>query len=224
MPTTLGLVSLGCAASAAVQLIRWGTHRTDSLGRPRSLPVLSVSLLTVVGLAAMVPAARHRIEERRLSRVATVLVGHPVEVHCQTTTGAFVDAGAELGFVRYDEAGVPEPSTLIKRDPCRALGAYLGSDKATPTEEQVVAVHVLTHEAMHMRGETNEAVTECEALQRDARTAVLLGASTQQARRLARTYWLTVYPRMPDDYRTPDCVAAGPLDEGLDTAPWAAGG
>ena len=68
-----------------------------------------------------------------------------------------------------------------------------------------------------MPGETSEAVTECEALQRDQLTATLLGAGQAQARRLARSYWLLVYPQMPDDYRTGDCAPGGRLDEGLDS-------
>jgi hypothetical protein len=85
----------------------------------------------------------------------------------------------------------------------------------------VVAVHVLTHESMHMRGLTNEAAAECAALQRDETTAQLLGATAAEARSLARDYWLTVYPDMPSDYRDGGCVPGGPADERLDTAPWA---
>ncbi|MGB8651524.1 MAG: hypothetical protein WCD35_12785, partial [Mycobacteriales bacterium] len=90
-----------------------------------------------------------------------------------------------------------------------------------PTMDEAVAVHVLTHESMHMRGQTNEALAECEAVQRDEITAHELGASVEQARRLARVYWLLVYPRMPEDYFSRDCRPGGPLDEGLASAPWA---
>ncbi len=81
-------------------------------------------------------------------------------------------------------------------------------------------MHVLTHEAMHMAGETAEAVAECRAVQRDARTAELLGATSQQARRLAAAYAGSVLPEMPDDYRSPDCIPGGALDERLTTSPW----
>jgi hypothetical protein len=86
--------------------------------------------------------------------------------------------------------------------------------------DEVIAVHVLTHEAMHMRGETNEATAECEAVQRDRTTAALLGATPRQADELARTYWLTVYPDMPADYSSAECRPGGALDEGLTTAAW----
>jgi hypothetical protein len=223
MVSTLGLVSAGCAVGAAVVAARWGLRRQDALGRPRGFPVWSVSALVVLALGAAVPGVQRRVEEHRLARVARELVGHDVTVHCQTTTGAMVDAGDELGFVPYDANGVPEPTTTLKRDPCRALNAYVKAGRAHPSLEQVIAVHVLTHEAMHLRGETNEAVAECEALQRDSTTAALLGASAAQATALARRYWASVYPDLPDDYRTGDCVPGGRLDEHLAGAPWGTG-
>ena len=61
-------------------------------------------------------------------------------------------------------------------------------------------------------------------MQRDARTAQLLGADPEQALRLARLYWTTVYPRMADDYRSADCRPGGSLDEGLPAAPWSPAG
>lgn len=215
----LGMVTSGCVVGAAAVAGSWTGRRRDSLGRPRSFPVWSVSLLAVIGLAAAVPGVRRHQEERRLARVASVLAGTPVAVHCQSFTGALSDLGAELGFVKYGADGVPEHATLIKRDQCNDLRHYLGH-RESPRRDDVIAVHVLTHESMHMRGETNEAVAECEAVQRDQQTASLLGATEAQARALAVTYWRTVYPFMPDDYRTTDCAPGHQLDEGLATAPW----
>ncbi|MGB8652028.1 MAG: hypothetical protein WCD35_15350, partial [Mycobacteriales bacterium] len=171
MASGLSFVSAACALGAVAVLGHWSTRRRDALGRPRDLPVWSVSLLVLVAVAAAVPGARSRLEERRLARVGSVLAGVPVKVHCQSGTAAFVDAGAELGYVRFDADGVPEHQTLIKRDQCRQLQRYLSGGKQHPTMDEAVAVHVLTHESMHMRGQTNEALAECEAVQRDEITA-----------------------------------------------------
>ncbi len=211
---------MGSLAGAAAVLGRWSVRRQDSLGRPRALPVWSVSVLVLVSVAAAVPGAQRRIEERRLERIAAALVGHHVTVTCQSGAAAFVDAGSELGWVPFDASGRPLPRTLIKRAQCHDIEAYRHGDHEHPSQQQVVAVHVLTHEAMHMRGQPVEAVAECEAVQRDAFTAKELGATEAQARRLARLYWLTVYPRMPDDYRSADCRPDGALDEHLTTAAW----
>jgi hypothetical protein len=141
-------------------------------------------------------------------------------VHCQSGGAALVDMGSELGYVKWGPDGTPEHSTLIKREQCQDLARYLSSGKRRPSESEVVAVHVLTHESMHMKGLKNEAEAECAAVQRDAETARLLGASPADAAHLARYYWLVVYPRMPDDYRTGECAPGARLDESLPDAPW----
>ena len=81
-------------------------------------------------------------------------------------------------------------------------------------------MHILSHEARHMAGTTVEARAECEAMQRDAWTARLLGATPEQGHRLARAYWRDVYPSLNATYSSPSCVPGGELDERLELAPW----
>jgi len=218
--SVLGMVSAASLGGGVVLAARWSGRRTDELGRPRDFPVWSVSLLAVLAVVAAIPGVRRHSEEQRLSSVASALVGHAVRVHCQSFGQALADVGAELGYVKWGDDGRPERQTLIKRDPCAALRHYYGGDEHSPSTQEVVAVHVLTHESMHMRGELDEAIAECEAVQRDEQTAQLLGATPREARLLARLYWGTVYPDMPDDYRTSECAPGGRLDEGLASAPW----
>ena len=217
------LLWLAVAALAGAVLLagRWTLRPRDGLGRALPFPLLSVTVLALLGAGLLVPVVRHHRLEQRLDAAATALVGQPVVVHCQTAGQELVDAGAELGYVRYGTDGVPERATLIKRAPCAALRSYLSSAKADPTQDEVIAVHVLSHEARHMAGVTAEAVAECQAVQRDALAARLLGATADQATLLARRYWRLDYPRMSDDYRSPDCRPGGPLDERLPDAPWA---
>ena len=219
MTSVLGVVSVGCAVTSFGLLVNWASHRRDSLGRERDLPVLSVTALVLIAVVAAVPGARRQVEERRLARVASVLAGKHVSVHCQDGAAAFVDAGSELGYVAFDQNGVPEPKTLIKREQCQLLNSYL-KHRGDPSYDEVVAVHVLTHESMHMRGETTESTAECQAVQRDVVTAHELGATPEQALALAHEYWTQVYPRMPDGYFTRSCGPGEDLDEKLDTAPW----
>ncbi len=206
--------------AAVVAATRWWLRRVDALGRSRPFPVFSVALLVVMGAGMLVPGVRHHQLEDRLAAVASNLAGHPVVVNCQTAGQEWVDAGAELGYERYGRDGVPERETLIKHAQCKDLSRYLRSHGDHPDHGQVLAVHVLTHEAMHMSGATDEARAECLAVQRDAKTARLLGASPQEAAAMARRYWRTYYPRMPDGYVTPECRAGGQLDLASPDAPW----
>ena len=213
----LGLAAL---AGAAIVGVRWMLARTDALGRQRAFPWLGVAGLTIVGVAALTPWFLRVRLEGRLSAAATEIVGHPVEVHCQSFGEAFVDAGAEFGYVVFTSDGRPEPRTLIKRQQCADLRSYLASGLEAPSRDQVVALHTLTHEAVHMSGIANEAETECLAVQLDARMAALLGAPPDAARAAAREYWTTIYPRMPGGYRSAECGPGGELDRGGEDAPW----
>ena len=65
---------------------------------------LAVGLL-VVGAAAAVPGILRASQERRLGGAASVLAGARVAVRCQTVGGACVDAGPELGYVRWRADG-----------------------------------------------------------------------------------------------------------------------
>lgn len=201
------LAWLGGAAlvAAVVFAVRWLLDRYDSLGRVKPFPYVAVIGLAAVAVAALTPFfVRVRLESR-LEEAASAITGAPVAVHCQAFGEAFVDAGQELGYVKFGPDGVPERATLIKRQQCSDLRDYVGGDHADFSHEQAVAVHTLTHEAMHMSGLTDEAETECAAVQRNAEMARLLGAEPADAQRLAVYYWDNVYPRMPDDYRTADC-------------------
>lgn len=218
------LVAAGLALVAAAWIgVRGWRNRYDALGRRRRLPVVSVAVLVAAALALTVPTfLRHRLEGR-LAKAASVLVGQPVQVHCQTFGQSFTDLSGDLGYVRFSAAGVPQHRTTIMRGPCGDLRHYLDGDFAQPTANEVIAVHVLTHESMHMRGQTDEADAECEAMQRDAETAQLLGATPPQGLALARAYWIQDYPNMPDAYRSPDCKLGGSLDEHLPDPPWTTG-
>ncbi len=216
----LSYIALALLAGAAWSSLRWIFHPRDRLGSPRRFPVFSVSALTGLGIATAVPGLWRSHEEATLARVASALAGAPVRMHCQTFGAAFVDAGIEAGYVRYTADGGMERATTLKFEPCRDLAAYLRSDKRHPSFTQVQAVHVLTHESMHMRQVRSEGLAECMAVQRDAQTAMLLGATHGQALALARAYFHDDFPLLPDEYRAAGCAAGGQLDEGLPDPPW----
>ncbi len=213
-------VSVGSLVVALGLTVRWSQVRFDALGRRRGFPVISVVLCLIIGGGAAIPIGLHARTERRLNAAASTVAGIQVTVHCQTAGEATFDLGPELGYVKFGADGVPERHTVIKWEPCRELARWLRSDRKSPSRDQVIAVHVLTHEAMHMAGATDEAITECRAMQRDTAMAHRLGADPKSARALAVRYWQQVYPSMPEAYRSPDCRPGGKLDEHLPTPPW----
>jgi hypothetical protein len=213
-------VSIALLVLAAVLTVRWYRARYDALGRPHGFPVIGVTLCLIAGIGSAVPVALHRRTERQLDAAASAVAGMPVSVHCQTAGEATVDAGAELGYVKFGADGVPERHTLIKWKPCHDLAAWMSSDQDRFSRGQLIAVHVLTHETMHMAGTTDEAVTECRAMQRDAVMAEKLGADPAVARAFAVRYRREIYPAMPDAYRSGECAPGGSLDEHLPDAPW----
>jgi hypothetical protein len=215
----LALGLTGFLTLAAIIVVRWMNRRVDVLGRIAPFPRISVGLSLALALCCGIPMLVEAWVEHELEGAASQIAGGPVQVHCQTLGQAFVDVGPELGFVRWGPDGIPERSTLIKFSTCGNLRAWLGSTKANPSLDQVVAVHVVTHETMHMVGITNEAHAECAAMQRDAAMAAALGASPRQAEALALRYWTEVYPRMPDGY-VGGCGPGAQYDEGLPDPPW----
>ena len=218
----LNAVAVLFAVGACLVTGHWYRGRVDGLGRKVAYPTTWVGLLLVLAVLAGAPGMLKAALEDRLSGVVSEVAGKSVRVRCQGLGAAAIDTGSEYGYVQYKQDGTPVTWTLIKRDQCNDLNAYLRSNKRNPGVKRVIAVHVLTHEAMHLASITNEAQAECAAVQRDALTARLLGASPQDAAALARVYYALVYPRMDPDYKSSECRLRGELDEGGDDAPWAA--
>jgi hypothetical protein len=215
------ILAVLAAIGAGGVAVRGYLRRYDTLGRRRSFPTISVSLLVVLAIVLALPTVLRDREQSKLDKVASVLVGAHATVHCETFGQTFTETNGDLGFVKFGPDGVPERHTTIMRGPCSDLRHYYGGDQSDPSPDEVVAVHVLTHESMHMRGQPNESEAECEAMQRDAETAQLLGATPQEGLALAESYRQVVYPHMPDNYRSDECKAGGTLDEHLPDPPWA---
>lgn len=201
-------------------LVRWKRTPPNVFGHPAPTPWWAAGTLAVVCLATGTVAVRNHLREARLSEVASSLAGQSVKVDCQSWFGSFFDSNTEAGYVRWEGGGPPERSTTLKADICKSLSRYMRSS-ANPSMGQVFAVHIVSHEAMHMAGLKDEALAECAAVQRDAQTAQLLGASRDEALALAERYWIEGYPLLPERYRTDDCRPGGALDERLASSPWA---
>ena len=125
-------------------------------------------------------------------------------------------------------AGHANPKTgkiAIQKPWCATLMSYLAHpDRATDLE--VESLDIFTHESMHVRGETNEALTECEAVQRNYRAAKLLGVSDATAKRNALDYYNITYQQrgkiggMQSAYYSDQCAPGKAMDEHLSDSIW----
>lgn len=94
--------------------------------------------------------------------------------------------------------------------------------------EGIFSVRIFAHEAMHVRGEMNEAITDCQATQRYARATKLLGIAPDALAKQGRmTYYRVYYQQrkqiggMQSAYYTDDCAPGKSLDEKLQDSTWA---
>jgi hypothetical protein len=171
--------------------------------------------------------------ERTLGRIASEIAGRPVAVNCQGLPSALVDISPRAGEVMFNEDGTPPDATTLKRDTCRYLDRF-GDLRNAPsfacvrrvepcepaTAKIASSIRVLAHEAWHLRGITNEAETECYALQTTALTARRLGATPEEAQAVALWNTRRVYPYLPSSYQSSECRDGGNFDLRQDTTGW----
>jgi hypothetical protein len=189
----------------------------------RKVPWIGLAVLLVPLLWLGVTERQWVSAEQAFSAAARAIAPAARGIHCQRLGETFTSASSELGSVQYDAGGHPADIAMLSYETCQHLSQWWRSsaqEKDSPSLDEVIAVHVLTHESVHLAGDTNEASTECRAMQLDARTAVRLGATPAQGVALAQRYWTEVYPRMPADYVTGGCRPDGPLDLTPDDGVW----
>jgi hypothetical protein len=189
----------------------------------------------VIALVAAAWWNQHRTNghERALGRIASEIAGRPVEIHCQGLPSSLIDISNRAGEVRFNDDGTPPDEATLKRDTCRDLRRFAGVRaapsfecvrRAAPCERSIgriaSAVRVLAHEAWHLRGVTNEAETECYALQTTAFAARRLGATAAEARAVALWNTRHVYRTLPSQYQTGECRAGGSFDLRRGTTVW----
>lgn len=128
-------------------------------------------------------------------------------IECQRFSAALLYARGDIGYVEWqdrDERGTGD-TAFLTYDICHELRQWLNGDKSRPTRDQMIAVHVLTHEAMHVAGFRSEAETECQAMAWNAVVAEQLGATPEQAAAMSRLYAAEEWPRLRSNYRA-DCA------------------
>ena len=138
----------------------------------------------------------------------------PTNVECQSTSSSIFDSTHTwvAGF-----AYVGTGDVVFKAGWCKKLKNYL-KDPAAANSKERYSIQLLVHEAMHVRGERNEQLTECQAIQRNYRTARMMGVPEKYAIQHSVNYFLNEYPRHP--YYDPKCKPGSEMDELLEDSTW----
>jgi len=188
---------------------------------PVSKPYLAIVLFLAVLFAW--PTVHRWHFQRFLSEKATELADdHRAKVHCNTLFDTMLDSemlAAGHANPRTGEIGIQKPW-------CGTLMSYLAHpDRATDLE--VESLDIFTHESMHVRGEMNEALTECQAVQRNYRAAKLLGVADATAKQNAMEIYNINYQQrgqiggMQAAYYSTECAPGKTMDEHLSDSTWA---
>jgi hypothetical protein len=187
-------------------------------------PVSRTYLAIVLGLAVAFawPTVHRWYFQWFLSVKATELAdNHRAKVHCNTTIDTMLDPSmlaAGHANPRTGEIGIQKPW-------CNTLMSYL-AHPARATDMEIQSLNIFTHESMHVRGEMNEARTECEAVQRNYRAAKMLGVPDAIAKQNALDYYNNSYQRraliggLAGEYYSAECAPGKAMDEHLDDSTW----
>lgn len=186
-----------------------------------SWPYLALTLVLACALAY--PPLRTWRFEQFLTRQARILSGvEQAKVHCNT----FFDTAVDPMALASGHADFETGRIVFQKPWCSVLRRYLQApDKLD--REGIISVQMFAHEAMHVRGERNEAVTECQAIQRYLRAARLLGIPEASARAGGMLYYQSLYQQrqqiggMQAAYYSDQCAPGKQLDERLPDSLWA---
>lgn len=187
-------------------------------------PVYKPYLATVLVLAAVFawpPLHRWHFEHFLSAKATELADNHRARVHCSTLLDSIFDP-------ELLAAGHADPRTgniVIQPPGCTTLSSYLNHPRRASAQE-LWSLGMFTHESMHVRGELNEARTECEAVQRNYRAAKLLGVPDPIAKENALDYYNIIYQRrrtlgfMQTQYYSSECAPGKAMDEHLSDSTW----
>lgn len=162
--------------------------------------------------------------ERHLSTIATQLAdSKPAKFHCNTAFDAMFDNDPfAAGHANFATGQI-----VFQLRWCATLLDYLDHPERA-TREELHSLNMFTHESMHVRGERNEAKTECQAIQRNYRAAKLLGVADDIARKNALDIYQYNYMRLKNapervaSYYSDQCAPGKAMDEHLSDSTWIA--
>ncbi len=190
-------------------------------------PTISIPYVLVtaaLGLAAAYTPIRYAYFEHFLSQKAQIIAeSKKAKVHCNTFINSVMDLNMLAAAYAQEETG-----RIVFQHPwCKTLLHHLEHPE-NASEAGIYSVQMFAHEAMHIRGESDEAMAECQAVQRYARVAMALGIGEYMAREHGLRYYHGYYQRrariggMAGNYYSEQCKPGGAWDERLIDSTWGA--
>ena len=203
----LTVVAVALAASSVVAGYRVITRRDETDGR--GFRVVVAGLVSIVAFTAgYFEVAHHQRQQLATESLGVLSDVEGISANCERFSEELFNLSQYQGYVYYDGSNVAH----LRRNVCHDLWDYAHGGQANPTEGQILAVHVVGHEAMHINDIREEAVAECRAVQLNHLIAEELGATPEEARELQRRYYEEYYPRQRDNYISGGCREGGDLD------------
>ncbi|MBA2461901.1 MAG: hypothetical protein H0V45_09090 [Actinobacteria bacterium] len=193
----------------------------------RLVAFLLVPLLAVAGWQVL----RREQNERRLALVVTEVAQRDVGVDCPGLLARLVEVTPNAGWVDFDEHGLPSDRAHLSGSTCRSLERLWRADEPPSfgclrdvclreTFELVAGIVTLAHESWHLRGVTNEAQTQCYAIQTAELVGLRLGVAPADARSVADFLAARDANAPPGDYHSPECRPGGSFDLHPETGAW----
>jgi hypothetical protein len=161
------------------------------------------------GCNAVSTANRARAEAV-FSREATGIAAHPASVVCDTS-------GRHVGIVQEADGAAPVGGRVAYLVPslCDALYQLRFKHRVQSFSRTARAIAVLAHETWHLRGVSDEGLTNCYAFQSGVAVGVDLGLSESRARAMMREQLATNASDSAGDSRylvPPGCRDGGQYD------------
>ncbi len=192
--------------------------------------VLLVLLIPVMLFSAW-QFTRREENENRLALVASSVASRHVEVSCPGFWARLVEITPNSGWVDFDQNGKPGNKTSLSAETCRGLervwrgdqksfGCLISGSCNEDTLRAVWGVVTLAHESWHLRGITDEAKTQCYAIQTVEQVALRLGVSRQNAHVIAVWVALDDAGTPVGQYHSTECRPGGLYDRNAETPDW----
>jgi hypothetical protein len=186
-------------------------------------PAFGMLAIFLLALGALLwPQVRARQVERKVAPLVQGLAERDVSARCpRYITAIFTNVGS----VSLDANGNPIDRTDLTGPICDALRHfYTDAGRAEmqclvtdgrcrdSARETVIALSVVAHEAMHLRGVLDEGAAECASIGAGERTAELTGLTPEQGRMIGYLHLRALNPSTPPEY----AVSPGNCDAAQD--------